>query len=384
MTDVLAEPLSTQIDATPTPSAAGGGQTPVVDTPKVDDTKPRPASDDLRHVFKADDRKERDAEKAKVEPAKDDKASEPKDEPAEKDETEQPAKGAEKEEKPVDKDGRERARDLSAKVAPKGFALPQAKELWRNTPRPVQAEVERIVNDYETKLAERSEHNERYEAVRPYVELAERNGTTLDKALARYNALENAFRANPLHGIQQMLLEAGPTKPDGQKLSLYEVAQAVMQMGPDGYQQAMQQVQQPTQHDDNEVQQLRQQIEAMQMQQQADQYIGPFRAEHPRFDELHDHIVMLLESGIVPASLSPTDKLSAAYDMAERINPPSHVDPIEPAPSLDPGRADDGFSGTKSIKSAPGSVSERTEYQPKASESVTDSLRAELRRLNRA
>src|SRR3546814_16672819 len=72
--------------------------------------------------------------------------------------------------------------------------------------------------------------------------------------------------------------------------------------------------------------------------------------------------------------------------MAERINPPSHAEPrAADIEGLEPERrADPAFSGSKSIKSAPGSVSGDIEVTAKGDESVRDSILKELRRLTRA
>src|SRR3546814_16478641 len=64
----------------------------------------------------------------------------------------------------------------------------------------------------------------------------------------------------------------------------------------------------------------------MQEQQLAATIIDPFKRDHPRYAELEQDIAFFLQSGKIPTSLSPSDRLAAAYDMAERINPPSHAE----------------------------------------------------------
>jgi hypothetical protein len=112
--------------------------------------------------------------------------------------------------------------------------------------------------------------------------------------------------------------------------------------------------------------------------------IEPFRAANPRYDELQDDIALFLQSGRIPASLSPSDRLAAAYDMAVRINPASHGDSAD-ASQTDPEparRADDTFSAGKSIKSAPGAVS--TDMEPDRRGSIRDLLEDEVRRTKRS
>src|SRR3546814_3093057 len=101
----------------------------------------------------------------------------------------------------------------------------------------------------------------------------------------------------------------------------------------DLYQQMMAQAQQPQQQqaqDDPRIAQLQQTIVQVQEQQLAATIIDPFKRDHPRYAELEQDIAFFLQSGKIPTSLSPSDRLSAAYDKAERINPPSHADRKNP------------------------------------------------------
>ncbi len=61
--------------------------------------------------------------------------------------------------------------------------------------------------------------------------------------------------------------------------------------------------------------------EQVRLEQVAQRFIEPFKADHPRYDELESDIAFFLKSGKIPQSLSERERLEAAYDMAERINP---------------------------------------------------------------
>src|SRR5690606_36255313 len=111
-------------------------------------------------------------------------------------------------------------------------------------------------------------------------------------------------------------------------------------------------------------------------------YIQPFAKEHPRYYELEQDIAFFLQSGKIPANLSPAEKLAAAYDMAERINPSSNVEPKVERRANTESRVDDDFNGTKSIKSSPGNVLEVKEPEKKMS--MRELLEDELKRLKRA
>jgi hypothetical protein len=252
---------------------------------------------------------------------------------------------------------------------PKSF-LPDAKETWRNTPRAVQRDVENAFREHETQLAQAKEASERYEALRPFDEAARQTG--------RAGAHES------LAGLNQILMQAGPRKGDGQPISLFELAQAIVNSGQDGYQRMLsQQPQTPQQQrDDPRISQLEQRIAQMQEQQLAASVIEPFKAANPRYAELEDDIAFFLESGKIPNSLSPSDRLAAAYDMAARINPASHDSPATET-DLEPARrADEPFSAGKSIKSAPGAVN--PDMEPDRGGSIRDLLADELRRKQRS
>lgn len=385
MTDFSdADTLSTTIDTESGPAAGGGG---VVLDPV--DTSPR---GDLEAVFK----EEADKAPEKVEPAKEDadkSAKEEGDKPA----TAKPEKAAEdKPAKPRAEDGKFAARertegDKPAETdkpsgdkrfveAPANF-LPKAKEVWRNTPNAVQAEVARMAAEH-TEATERTRATtERYESIRQYDDLARSNGRELKDSLAKMTEIERDLQTNPVAGLNKILMEVGPRKADGQPFSLYEVAQFIAQQQPDTYQRMVAPPAQP-QREDPRVAQLQQQMRQMHEQHANDSIITPFKAQNPRFDELSNDIAMFLQSGRIPQSLSPQDRLAAAYDMAERINPPSHAnDAGDRKGPADSRGADEGFS--RSIKSSPGSVSETYEPEAKAGESVADSLRKEMRRLTR-
>src|SRR5690606_8064882 len=120
----------------------------------------------------------------------------------------------------------------------------------------------------------------------------------------------------------------------------------------------------------------------MQVQMAHQQYVEPFIQSHPRYYELEQDIAFFLQSGKIPANLSPAEKLAAAYDMAERINPSSNIEPKVERRANTESRVDDDFNGTKSIKSSPGNVLEVKEPEKKMS--MRELLEDELKRLKRA
>lgn len=327
------------------------------------DAKPAEAKDDKKPADRAPDGKFA-AKQADGDDAKPDVDAEP------------AAKGEDAAEKPK----------ANGHIEPPAKFLPDAKETWRNTPRPVQRDIDNLVRQHETELTRHREASERYEPLRQFDEHVRQNGRAgLHETLAEVAQLEDQMGKNPVAAINQILMRVGPRKPDGQPVSLFELASAVVKMGPQGYQQAVTQQapQQQQRQPDPEVQQLKQQLSQMQEQQTTATIIEPFKREHPRYDELKADIALFLQSGKIPTSLSPHDRLAAAYDMAVRINPTSHAE--APAADADPepgGRAAPDLSGSKSIKSAPGAVS--AEMEPERGGSISDLLRDEMKRAKRS
>jgi hypothetical protein len=266
-------------------------------------------------------------------------------------------------------------------IEPPAKFLPDAKETWRNTPRPVQRDVENMAREHEAEVTRYREAAERYEPLRQFDDIVRQNGRAgLHETLAEVSQLEDLMASNPLAGLNQILLRAGPRKADGQPVSLFEVAQHIVSMGQQGYQQAVsrQPQQQQPQNDNPEVAQLKQQMAQMQQQHLAATVIEPFKRDHPRYDELQDAIASFLKSDMIPRTLSPSDRLAAAYDMAERINPPSNAAPQDKTDPEPGSRAGETFSDSTSIKSTPGAIT--PDVEPERGGSIEEELRRALKR----
>lgn len=374
-------PQTTVLDTSNSTSGAG--------EPSPSDLVEKPESlrDTLKAEMKADtDAREEEPEEKPKEEAKEEKKEEKGRTPDGKfAKKEEPKEAVEEEkapeaEKPSEEKAKVEPEDKGGKPkldAPQNF-LPNAKEKWHNTPHEVRSEVHRVIQEAQASIEEHKQTTARYEELRQFDEGARRNGLDLRESLERVAQLEDLLQANPLAGMAAVLRDAGPRKPDGNPLSLYEFAEAIVRMGPDGYNRAVQVQQQPQQQQPNdEVAALKAEVERMKAVQQFNPIIERFRAENPRYDDLEEDIAFFLKSGKIPLSLSASDRLSAAYDMAVRINPSASGEPenFGESPKADT-RA--GDFGGKSIKSAPGAVT--PEAETVAGLSIKDALRAELKR----
>jgi hypothetical protein len=99
-------------------------------------------------------------------------------------------------------------------------------------------------------------------------------------------------------------------------------------------------------------QQNQQREEETRLQQVAQKFIEPFKTDHPRYDELEGDIAFFLNSGKISSSLSEHERLEAAYDMAERINPAPKFAANEPGTQAFAPRPLDP-AGQKSVTGSP-------------------------------
>lgn len=386
--------LSTVIDTEAGPSAAGGGSPTPAEINPEPAKEPASLREDLEAVFKDEKKDAAKEPEPKAEPKPDptpkkeeaEQKAEPKQEEPAKDDAKTAADPAEAKEGASAKEAKpEEGKEFRG--PPKRF-LPDSHEVWRNVPRSVRRDIETMEREHQAETERFTEVSQRYDRVRDFDELAQRNGRDLRESLAQVHQFENLMRENPVAALNMALLQVGPRKPDGQPFSLYEVAQHIAQQGPEGYQRMVAQPaqQQGQRQPDPQVEQLQTEIASMKAAQLARDIIEPFKAKNPRYEELQDDIAFFLKSGKIPQTLSHQDRLAAAYDMAVRINPASHATPAnpDPGPGTQERRADpEDFSGSKSIKSSPGSVTEEVEDQAKSGESTRDSILKEMRRLNR-
>lgn len=400
-------PLSTQLEGDVARTSVGGGTPKTLSEPVAPESKPE-------KVESVRDSLEIEAKKINDEDAKAERAEKPENdvkpesdvketkEVKAKVEAEPKLEKSADAEKPdataqVEKDqAREGKSETRDRPEPPARFLPKAKEMWYATPATVKSEINRMTQEHEQEIGQYRESHKFREELREYEELGKQHGTTVKQALDNYVNIEKAFKNEPADGFKQLLtnLQMQPRDAIASILKAFNVTPAQLAQhitaAPHEYTriasaQTPQQPQQPRQ--DPEIQSLKAKIEAMEHQSLADKIIVPFMNEHPRYNELEGDIAFFLNSGKIPLSLSPADRLEAAYDMAARINPSPHVDQVssqddsrdnKPLSRVDP----DDFNGKKSVKSAPGNVLDNPE--PERKMSTREMLEDELKKLKRA
>lgn len=213
--------------------------------------------------------------------------------------------------------------------------LPKAKEHWANVPNSVKSEIAR----WQAEETERSQTYKEYDALKPYADRARQSGTDLPTAVSRLVAMEDTFRQDPAAGYRALAQNLGqsPQQVISHVLRAYGIQPqqlaSYIQQNPNAFNALGQQPQQqraPQPQADPRVDQLQKQLMDMQTQMVAQTHIEPFARENPRYYELEEDIAFFLNSGKIPTSLSPRERLEAAYDMAERINPSSMSAPVGP------------------------------------------------------
>jgi len=391
MNDLNAEVPSTVIDVdAPAPGAADYRPEPI--TPEVAEVeKPMSLEDAVKQAAaETKDNADKDP-KAKEEPKPKAKAEEPKPEKLTpergengkfaakpKAETEpavaeEQAAGAEVEQgrdEPRPSEGRDITR------APAHF-LPRAKEAWALTNDDVRSEVYRMKENYEKGLEEGREAMEYRKELREFDDLAKGAGTTVKAALANYVAIDNQLKNDPVGGIERILKSLGITPEQYAQHVLSAPQRPKADPAVSQLQQTVQQLSQQLQH--------QQQMSQAEQQRQAVQNVentlfNEVREKHPRFDELRSDIAFFWNSDKLSSIADERQRLFAATDMAERINPVGNNaqhEPLNPAQNV---QRPINPAGTKSVK---GSLTYGAEVPRKSAKvSLDEALKLAARSVN--
>ena len=196
----------------------------------------------------------------------------------------------------------------------------QAKNEWHAAPESVRGEVYRMAQEFDGAYKRYQADTEALKPIRRFHEMAQQQGTTLERALNNYVSMEQKLRSDPIAGLDVIVNNLNLKGPDGQKLGLRDVAYHVLNQTPDQLRMVQQGNQQ--QAAANQIGQLHQEVaglknylQQMHTQQQftytrsaVDQYAD----KHPRFDELGDLIEQELKLGF---------DLDTAYKRAELLRP---------------------------------------------------------------
>jgi len=348
-----------------------GDDKPEVKEPKDTKADDKPAKDEAKPATD-----EKPAEDAKSRTRSDDgkfaKTAEKDAKPAEQVEQ----KGA-PDEAATGQDGSERGRQSEGRqqYEPPARFLPKEKEAWGNVPNVVKSAISRLAAEHDTEVQQFKASHEEWTKLDKFQQMAKQHNTSVSDALERYTALDGLLQSNPIEAMRQILATRGITPEQYANHVLNNPDAHRAPAAPPIPDPVVKQV-------SSEVVQLRQEIASMKQEQAAVTIIEPFRAAHPRFDELQNDIALFLGSGKIPASLPPVERLEAAYDMAERINPNSMPAPqiVATKAAAETARPVNPDAGQKSIRGAPSDGADTQVDEPETD--IRKMLRSELRRIS--
>jgi len=200
----------------------------------------------------------------------------------------------------------------------------QAKTEWAAAPESVRGAVYKMAKEFRGAYESYKGDHDVMEELRPYHDLATKQGTSLRKAFDNYYGMEQKLRQDLVGGIdlivQNLSKANGWKSPNGGPLTVHDFAQHVLSMTPEQHQMSRQQNSQTSA--EMRIGQLHQQVEQqnkilskMVYQQRfagTRAQVDKFASTHPRFDELGDIIKTELDLGFT---------LEQAYARADRLRP---------------------------------------------------------------
>ena len=200
----------------------------------------------------------------------------------------------------------------------------QTKKEWHATPESVRGAVYQMGRDFQGAYQKYKADHDAMEEIRPYHDLATKQGTSIRKAFDNYYGMELKLREDLIGGldviVQNVARSQGLTGPHGGPLTIHDVAYHIATMSPEQHQltqqrnlqqsseQRLGQVQQQVEQQNQVLNQILYQQKYTYTRSQVDQ----FAETHPRFDELSDLVKSELDLGF---------SLEQAYNRADRLRP---------------------------------------------------------------
>ena len=370
--DVSAGPTSDAL--TEQPEAARAVETkPQAEDPKPE-AEPKKSADETR----ADTVKRAIEKTLKPEEPK----TEAKPDPAPKAEAPQKAEDHAPEAKPQDVPAD--PKPTAFKDAPSRFD-DAAKKEWDAVPEGVRGAIHRTVREMETGIEKSRPAAERYETTfRQFDDLARQHGVDAGQALANYVQLDQLLRRDMVSGLSEIVAAQGLKHPNGQPITLRDVAASIMGQAPN--QTASRQdatIQQLQGH----IRQLEQRLggvsQHMQTQQQeahrnaiSDEWAA-FAAENPRAAELEADMVEFLRKYPAGDQVSIRERLADAYAFASAKNPAptaAHTGNLALAQTQEARQPDP--AGRKSVSGAPHGEPQSSKSKLTRKEAIAKAMRS--------
>ena len=184
------------------------------------------------------------------------------------------------------------------------------------------ADVKRRFTELQSGYEKHKSGSESWAKGQKFVEMAQAAGRDVWDVMDQYVQMENVLRDQPLQGFMHLAQRLG-VNPADLGNALIQAAQ--------GQPAQMQQQQQRYLTPEEARALARQEAEAFYTERDALDMVQKFKADHPRFDELEEDISGMLAHPRIKA-LPVSERLKAAYEAAERLNPaaPTVATPAAP------------------------------------------------------
>jgi len=276
------------------------------------------------------------------------KAAEAQPKPAEAQPVQQPVKAAE-----------------PSKYEPPARLTPEAKAAWKEAPETLRAEVVRMHDELTAGLTKHKESAEKYAPLADYERRSQEvYGQPLTETLKNYVELDEMLATDPLAALERIVSGMKWTDDYGAEhnWTLKQMAEYISSQDQETFTSENADLKRQLASMQREMAELRngltqrQQMEVQQRTQSVEQQVQKFATENPRFDELYEHMEVLLSSPKFQKSGDVVADLKKAYDMAERLNPAPTLSP--PAPDIPaPDPTAQTRKGQASLAGAPGAGS---------------------------
>jgi len=198
----------------------------------------------------------------------------------------------------------------------------RAKSEWGATPESVRADVHRMHVEFDGAYKRYKGDHETMKTLRPFEAMAREHGTTLQRALNNYVGMEQKLRTDVVGGLDIIVNNLNLQTPDGQRLTLRDVAHHILNQSPE--QHKLRQNENAQSAASQQIGQLHQMVSTLASGIKEMQYERQFAntrtaldryaedPKHPRFDELADLIEQEVKLGF---------DIDTAYQRAELLRP---------------------------------------------------------------
>jgi hypothetical protein len=260
--------------------------------------------------------------------------------------------------------------------APPRRMTPRAQTDWATTPESVQRDVHRIYGEYHQAFQRYRADHEAMNTIRPFHQMAQQQGTDLNRVLSNYTTIENKLRGDPLGGLDLIVDNLNLHTQDGRKITFRDVCWHVVNQTPE--QIKLMQANNAQIAQQHQLARQQQEIQALRAEQQRAAYMQHFHmtraqvdqyaATHPRMDELANLIHQEIKLGF---------DLDTAYRRAERLSPVSQAAQTRgngTTQAAQTRRPDRSIHGSPDVAPSNG-ASRRPVKQPSIDDALTNALR---------